>query len=63
MCILWQDLYREHANSLTEDLMKFLRFAALFAFAVIPILLTKKEKEQPAQVVETDQIYQLDLTV
>jgi hypothetical protein len=43
--------------------MKFLKFAALFAIAAIPILLTKREKEQPAQVVETDQIYELELTV
>jgi hypothetical protein len=46
-----------------EDVMKFFRFAALFALAAIPLLLSKKEKELPPQVVESDLIYDYDLTV
>ncbi len=44
--------------------MKFLRFAALFALAAIPLLLlSKKEKGRQPHVVESDLIYDFDLTV
>ena len=41
--------------------MKFLKFAALFALAAIPILLVKKQKPQPAQDVDSDHIFDSEL--
>ncbi|MCZ6776848.1 MAG: hypothetical protein O7D34_10380 [Ignavibacteria bacterium] len=43
--------------------MKFLGFAALFALTVIPLMLSKKEKERQPHVVESDLIYDFELTV
>ncbi len=42
--------------------MKLLKFAALFALAAIPLLLTRKEEKRPAQVVESDHIFDVELS-
>lgn len=42
--------------------MKLVKFAALFALAVIPLLLSKKEKHQPAQIVESEHIFDIELS-
>jgi hypothetical protein len=43
--------------------MKVLRFAALLALASIPLLLVKREKQKPAEVVESDHIFDAELSV
>ena len=45
-----------------EMSMRLMRFAALFALAAIPLLLIKKGKGFEAQTVETDEIFNYDLT-
>jgi hypothetical protein len=42
--------------------MKILKLAALLALAAIPLLLSKKEEKQPAQVVESDHIFDRELS-
>jgi hypothetical protein len=42
--------------------MKLLRFAALFALVTVPLLLTRKEDPQPAQDVDSEHIFDYDLT-
>ena len=44
--------------------MKFLKIAALFALASLPLLLVKREKEEhgPAQEVESDHIFDQELS-
>jgi len=44
--------------------MKFLKIAALFAIASLPLLLVRKEKDgrEPAQDVESDNIFDQELT-
>ena len=42
--------------------MKLFKFAALFALAAIPILFSRKEKQQPVEVVESDHIFDVELS-
>ena len=42
--------------------MKFLKMAALFALAALPLLLIRKEKGVPAQVVDSDHIFDQELS-
>jgi len=42
--------------------MKVLKYAALLALAAIPLLLVKKEKQKPAEVVESDHIFDAELS-
>ena len=43
--------------------MKILRYAALLALAAIPLLLTRKEQQKkPAEVVESDHIFDMELS-
>ena len=44
--------------------MKFLKYAALVALAVIPLVLVKKRKDElsePGREVDSDEIFDLDL--
>ena len=41
--------------------MSFMRLAALFALATIPLLLIKKSKGYEAQTVDSDEIFNYDL--
>lgn len=43
--------------------MKLFKFAALFALAAIPLLLSKKERSRPVQVVESEHIFDVELNV
>jgi hypothetical protein len=45
--------------------MKFLKIVALFALASLPLLLARKEKErlEPARDVESDDIFEQELSV
>ena len=43
-------------------MMRFLKLAALFALAAIPLLVAKKEKHTPAQEVDSDHIFDSELT-
>ncbi|MEK9137157.1 MAG: hypothetical protein AAB393_08540 [Bacteroidota bacterium] len=42
--------------------MKFLKIAALFALASLPLLLIRKDKEEPAREVDSDHIFDEELT-
>ncbi|MFN0156606.1 MAG: hypothetical protein ACKVRP_00875 [Bacteroidota bacterium] len=42
--------------------MKLFKFAALVALAALPLLFSKKEKHQPAEVVESDHIFDSELS-
>ena len=42
--------------------MKVLKFAVLLALAAIPLLLAKKERHKPAEVVESDNIFDAELS-
>jgi hypothetical protein len=42
--------------------MTLMRFAALFALAAIPLLLIRKRNGYEAQVVDTDEIFNFDLS-
>jgi hypothetical protein len=42
--------------------MRILKYAALLALAAIPLLLTRKEQKKPAEVVESDHIFDMELT-
>jgi hypothetical protein len=42
--------------------MKFFKIAALFALASLPLLLMKKEKEAVAQVVDSEHIFDEELS-
>lgn len=42
--------------------MKVLKLAALFALAALPLLLARKEKHKPAEVVESDHIFDMELS-
>jgi len=50
---------------LREGLMSFLKFAAVLAAITAPFLLPKKEKEenQAPQIVESDEIFDEELTI
>lgn len=53
-----------YLSFLTEGAMKFLKFAALFALAAIPLLILKKEKApKPASEVDSDHIFDSELSV
>ena len=43
--------------------MKFLKMAALFGLAVIPLLLMTKGKKDPAQEVDSEHIFDQELSV
>jgi len=54
----------EADRALTGDQMKFLKYAALVALAVIPFVLVKKRKDElsePGREVDSDEIFDLDL--
>jgi hypothetical protein len=42
--------------------MKLLKLAALFALATVPLLIVKREKQKPAQTVDSDEIFEQELT-
>jgi hypothetical protein len=42
--------------------MKILKYAALLALAAIPLLLSKKDQKKPAEVVESDHIFDMELS-
>ena len=51
-----------YVNTQPGGRMKIFKLAALFALAAIPLLFSRKEKHQPAQVVESDHIFDVELS-
>jgi hypothetical protein len=43
--------------------MRMLKYAALFALAAIPLLFSRKEEKPTAEVVESDHIFDAELSV
>ena len=49
---------RQHAGGI----MKFLKYAAFLAIAAIPLVLGRRRERKPAEVVESDHIFDLELS-